>query len=286
MNKTIIITGAGGFIGACLVNHFLSSGWKVKALVHRLPTTSLPHVEYIAYNMMQTPDESIFQEVDALVHCAYVRFEKNKNADEINFNGTKTLIGQCRKWRIKMIFLSSLSAHKNALSHYGRSKLQCEQLFDLGQEVVLNTGLVIGKNGLFGEMLNRMNHSRFFPLLDGGKQKVQSIFMEDIFTILDVILTRNLSGKYCIAESKPITLKEFYSELANQLHKKITFVSIPLQWMYVVCKLLEKLHIPFPVTTDNLLGLKQMTTFETKEDLSKLGITIKNYKESFQSLLK
>lgn len=76
MNKTIIITGAGGFIGACLVNHFLSSGWKIKALVHRLPTTGLPNVEYITYNMMQTPNESIFQEVDALIHCAYVRFEK------------------------------------------------------------------------------------------------------------------------------------------------------------------------------------------------------------------
>jgi len=286
MNKTIIITGAGGFIGECLVNHFLSSGWKIKAFVHRLPTNGLANVEYIMYNMMQTPNENVFQDVDALIHCAYVKFEKNKNADEINLTGTKTLIDLCRKWHIKMIFLSSLSAHENAKSHYGISKLQCEKLFDLQQEVVLKTGLVIGNKGLFGEMLYRMNHSSFFPLLDGGKQLVQSIFIEDLYSIMDIILLQNLSGEYYIAEPIPITLKEFYAELANQLHKKITFISIPLQWMYLVCKILEKFKLPFPVTTENLLGLKQLTAFETKEDLLKLGIHIRSYKESFQTLLK
>ena len=88
---TIIITGANGFIGEYLVKHFHALGWNIKAFVHKIPSEKISEVEYTLYNIEEKPDEKLFTGVDYLVHCAYLRYEKNKNADELNITGTKNL---------------------------------------------------------------------------------------------------------------------------------------------------------------------------------------------------
>ena len=114
---TIIITGANGFIGEHLIHYFFENGWRVKALVRKVPVEIVRDVEYIVYDLEKTPDESIFDSVDYLVHCAYLKFDQNKNADKINIDGTKKLVEFCSKKNIKQLFLSYISAHTEAISY-------------------------------------------------------------------------------------------------------------------------------------------------------------------------
>src|SRR4051794_24178922 len=123
MSRCIIITGANGFIGSELVNRLSSAGWKVKAFVHSQPSVKIPGVEYIGFDLEKENREPDFNDAELLVHCAYIRYDQNKNADEINIAGTKRLIAICRKKNIKPIFISSFSAHPGAQSHYGKNKL-------------------------------------------------------------------------------------------------------------------------------------------------------------------
>ena len=92
----------------------------MKAFVHSIPQNKLNGVEYVLYDLETEPDEKLFESVNYLVHCAYLKYEKNKNSDSINIEGTKKLIDICRKNNIKPLFLSTFSAHKEAQSHYGR----------------------------------------------------------------------------------------------------------------------------------------------------------------------
>ncbi len=283
---SIIITGANGFIGESLVNHFVAKDWLVKAFVHSMPQNKLSGVEYVLYSLEKNPDERKFESVNYLVHCAYLKYEKNKNSDAVNLLGTKHLIDLCRKYTIKPLFLSSFSAHKDAESHYGKIKLESEKLFDISKDIILKPGFVIGKKGLSGQLIHRIKTNTFFPLVGGGKQPIQTICIDDLCLIVDNAFTNNMAGLFYIAESEVISMKIFYQEIANQLNKKIKFISFSLPLLLFVCKVYESVGISLPVSSENVLGLKHLAKFDTKGDLNKMGIQIKGYKESLKSILK
>lgn len=283
---TIIITGANGFIGEYLVNYFSAKYWEVKAFVHSIPQNKLKDVEYVQYSLEKKPYEGAFKSVNYLVHCAYLRFEKNKMSDSINLSGTKTIVELCRENNIKPIFLSSFSAHKNAESHYGKSKLECEKLFDLSKDIVLKPGFVIGEKGMGSELIKRINGSSLFPLIGGGGQPIQTVSIDDLCSVIETVCIHDLSGLFYVAEQEPISMKNFYKEIAHQLNKKIRFISFPLPLLFFACKLFETLGIKIPVSSESVLGLKHLTKFDTENDLKKIGITLKKYRESLQSVLK
>lgn len=286
INPTIIITGANGFIGESLVNYFFSKGWLVKALVHSMPISKLSGVEYILYNLEEKPNEKIFESVDYLVHAAFLKFEKNKNSDSINIEGTKTLIDLCRKNNIKPLFLSSFSAHKDAESHYGKTKLESEKLFDLSKDVILKPGFVIGKKGLSGELINRIKNSKFFPLVGGGAQLIQTLHIDDLCLCIEKVFIENMVGLFHVAETEAISMKTFYLEISNQLNRRVKFITFPMSMLYLICKVFESVGIKLPVSSENVLGLKHLSKFDTVNDLNKIGITLKNYKESLNSVLR
>ncbi len=283
---SIIITGANGFIGEHLVNYFAAKGWQVKAFVRGVPKEIAKDVEYIQYNLEQNPDETVFDGADFLVHCAYLRFDQNKNADTINTSGTKKIIVLCRKKNIKPLFISSFSAHNNAESHYGKTKLECEKLFDVSKDVVLKPGLVIGKKGLASELIKTIKNSSFLPLIASGTQPIQTIHIDDLSLIIETVFEKEKVGLFHVAEVEAITMKFFYQEIADQLHKKIRFIPFSLPLLFSICKMLEAIGFKLPVSSESVLGLKHLIKFDTKGDLNKLGITLKNYKESLQSVIK
>lgn len=286
IKPTIIITGANGFIGKELVKYFLEKNWNVKAFVRSVPRIKMEGIEYIPYNLEEKPDEKVFESVNFMVHCAYLRYDKNKNADAINLAGTKNLVDLCTKNKVKPLFLSSFSAHEKAQSHYGKSKLEVEQLFDLSKDIVLKSGLVIGKKGMAPELIKTIKKARFFPLIGGGNQPIQTIFIDDLCLIVARCFSKNLSGLFYVAEPAAITMKTFYIEIARQLNKKTSFILFPLSPIYLLCLIAERIGIKLPVASESVLGLKNLTMFETKNDLEKIGVTLKNYSESLEFVLK
>lgn len=286
MTKSLIITGANGFIGEELVKHFYDRAWNIKALIHSSPANKLQGVEYVHYNIEEQINEALFDGADYLIHCSYLRYEKNKNSDQLNVNGTKALIDSCRKKNIKPVFLSSFSAHEAAVSHYGKTKLECEKLFDPSKDLIFKTGFVIGHKGLSGEIINRIRQSKFFPLVGGGSQPIQTIAIDDLCLLIEKALNDNIFGSFHAGEHEAVSLKMFYREIATQLNKKIVFVPVPLSLLYIVCKLSESIGLKLPVSSENVLGLKHLIKFDTREDLKKLGASLKDYRESLRSVLK
>lgn len=287
MNKpSIIITGANGFIGEHLVQYFFENGWHVKALVRKIPVEIVRDVHYFEYDLEGNIDETVFDSTDYLVHCAYLKFDQNKNADEINLLGTKKILDVCRKKNVKPLFLSSFSAHKDAESHYGKTKLACEKLFDLSKDVVLKPGLVIGKKGLAAELIKTINKSSLIPLIGGGLQPVQTIYIDDLCLIVEQAFERETVGLYHVAETNAIKMKILYEEIAKQLNRKISFLPFPLSLLYFICKMAETIGLKLPVSSENVLGLKHLIKFDTKDDLKKLDITLKNYSESLEAVIK
>lgn len=285
MSNRIIITGANGFIGEELTRHFIAKGYQVTALVHNFPTNTVDGVEYVKYDMESNETLLVFSGALALVHCAYVRIDRNKNADEINYTGTKNLMEQCHQHNVKFVFISSFSAHEKALSHYGKTKLKCEQLIDTTQDLIIKPGLVIGKKGLASEIISKVKSSPFFPLVGNGKQPLQTVYIHDLCLAIEQLIAKNKTGIYHIAEENAISMKQFYSTIASALNKRLIFVPIPLNVLVFFTYLFEKLRIPLPISSDSVLGLKQLRAFDTQRDLAAIGIAVRAYDESILQVL-
>ncbi len=286
MNKpTIIITGANGFIGSELAKHFLSMDWKVKAFVRKIPKNRIAGLTYVLYDLETPLQETNFDSVNFLVHAAYIRFENNKNAKELNLQGTKKLVEMCRKHQIKSLFISSFSAHQKAQSHYGIGKLKTETLFDLTSEIVLKPGFVLGKKGMASQIINTIQKSKFIPLIGGGVQPIQTIYIEDLNRVIENCFVKNLSGKFYVAEPIAISMQTFYREISKQLNKKTVFIPLPLSLIYYFCLFAEKIGMKLPIYSESVLGLKNLTSFETEKDLQKIGIELLTYNESITKVL-
>jgi len=288
-NQTIIITGSSGFIGGELVTHFLAKKYKVFSLSRSEPVHIDEGSVFFKYNLTDDKiDDKIFSKADVIIHCAYSQYsDSNIDADEINYEGTKRLLALSRKYSCKkFIFLSSFSAHNDAVSHYGRSKLKTEMLFDSEKDLIIKPGLVLGDGGLFKSLKKIILKNKFIPLIGGGMQSLQTVNISQLIEVIETGIKNNISGNYTLAEQNPVSALEFYKAISKGLDKKSVFIPFPYGLAICLVSFLKFLKIKSPITKENILGLNQSKFYDISKTIQVFGITPISYKESLKKLLK
>lgn len=300
---TILITGAGGFIGSALVHYFAGKGWKVYALAHNIPKTSPPtpllekrrggvrtkydfDIHYFKYSLEKgVADESIFVDVDYIVHCAYLKNENHPNAFDINIAASKHLLELSRKYDVKKnIFLSSMSAQENSPTTYGKQKFAIEKLFNSAQDAVVRPGLVLGNGGLVKDMIDFIKRKKIIPLVDGGKQPIQTIYIDDLVLAIDKIFEKNIHGLFTIAANETISYNQFYKDICKAFNLNATFIYVPYRLFYAAISFADALKIQLAVSKDSLIGLKNLRVHEVEESLRKLGIEPRKLNQSLKMI--
>lgn len=267
----IIVTGSSGFIGTQLVKYFSAKGYQVLALQRAAPATLLEGVEFQSYDLSVPLNTSKFEGATYLIHTAFQPYSRrNAAANVINYSGTVDLANACKKAGIKIIFLSTLSAHDGAESNYGKTKLQLENIFDPKRDLVLKLGLVLGNGGLFGSIFKIIESHRFVPIV-GQCKLIQTIAMCDLLSLIEVGMKNEITGTYPVAETNPIPLRTLYKAIAIAVSKKPLFIPVPLEVIHILCFIAETVGIKLPISTENVLGLKRMRSFETEEALKPFG---------------
>lgn len=173
MNKKILITGAGGFVGSNLTKYLASSGYSLK-IISRSPN-SLGDVLIFDDFINGKYDKSFFNDIGVVIHLASVAHNFNipsmAELDEVNQNFTQKLLKALNNEALeKFIYLSSIAVslleRKIVIDtyQYGISKQKAENLlissfkdYNLkAQLVILRPPLIYGKNapGNFFKLLN------------------------------------------------------------------------------------------------------------------------------------
>jgi len=285
MTYTIAITGANGFLGSFLTKHFTSLDCNVIAMQRSAPTLTHPLLSSIRYSLNESFDTHSLERAEVLIHSAMQPFGKAcPDSDNINIEGTRELLAISRKLGTKFIFLSSFSAHADALSHYGKHKFQLEKIVTEEGGSVLKLGLVLGHRGTFGSISKLIKSSNVIPLFDGGKQLVQTVSTGDICRAIASIINKNLTGLWHLAEPHPVPLRELYRYIAKRHGVNPLFVPIPLALVLPLMKFFDQLRVKLPLTTENALGLKQMRSFDTQCDLDVLEIELTDYRKTLDFL--
>ncbi len=285
--RTIIVTGSSGLVGSHLVSYFSELGFQVRALQRNQLASHVQNVQYIPFDLSDVQDNG-FAGADCLVHCAYrpVISKQEREAD-INWDleGTKKIVALARKHGIKLIFLSTFSAHEDAQSHYAQNKLLIEQFFDTQRDLILRLGIVIGiGGGLIGRIALSLKKHRIIPLIGGGHQRTQTIAVDDLCRIIDVGITKNISGLFKVSHPTTLCVRELYKKVADRIGARCFFISVPSGIVFQIVSVAERLGLKLPFTSQNILGLQDLKTFDTRADLNVFGLELKDCQSALNAI--
>lgn len=273
MNKTIVITGANGFIGRYLTEYLSQKNYTIIALIHTTYKAAVKGVDYRQFDLESFSSDIIPQDAAAIIHCAYIP-EKGENLSrEKNRKATKRLLEISRRKNVgKFVFLSSFSALPDATSEYGKSKYESEKYFDLNRDLVIRPALVKGNGGLYKNIKNMVQRNSVIPVIDGGNQRVQLIEIIILGEIIFSGISKDISGFYNIAQGESISMIELYKQFAKEKNKKTYFIPISYLLAEIGLKILGTFIKELPVNKENLLGLKNMKERQSADIMTIFGV--------------
>lgn len=285
--RSVLITGANGFIGSRLCRQFLSEGFEVIAGVRQNCDLSLIADLDIKKRYGDILDTDSLPEmvygVDYIVHNAgVVKANRPETYFAVNERGTKNILESVVRNNPKVrkfVLISSLAAagpaasgtpkdesdELNPVTNYGRSKAAGENVA-LSFADKLNV-VAVRPPGVYGpgdkEMfaIFQTINSRFKPLIGRTGRKLQVVHVDDLCRGIFAATTKaSASGRvYFIAEKKSYTLKQFMNIIAKASGRSTIPVHIPSSLFRLIAAASE--------TIFRIVGATPMLTVEKAGEL-------------------
>lgn len=245
--------------------------------MRKVPEAKVAGVQYVLFDLTTGKCSESKIAADVLIHTAYVAVTDSKTSLQDNISGAKSLLRLFPEATMK-IFISSVSADPNSPAVYGQQKAAVEKLFLENGGTAVRPGLILGNGGMFANMRDYLTKKRNIPVFNGGKQPLQTVFVNDLVLAIEKLISNNMRGVFTFCEHDPVQYKEFYNELCRQLNVKPRFISIPFWVAGCMVSCANVVGITLPINHDNLQGLKLMRAHPSKEDAEAIGVTPGNYK--------
>jgi len=298
--KSILITGANGFLGSRLCRKFLDEEFRVVAGVRRSADKAFLeglNVEYRYGDVTQSDTlPAMVKEVDYIIHCAgLVKTRKKQRFFEVNEQGTANLFEAIAKHNPnvkKVIYISSVAAAgpsskgrpvtesdpPHPITTYGHSKLA-------GEKVALSYAsnfnvMSLRPPGIYGPgdkevfPFFQIVYKGIRPYFGDSQRKIQMIEVDDLCEAIFLAAAKDTpSGLVCFtAENKGYTTKEFTNLLGDSCGKKGLGLYIPSFFIYLIAYITQgaaALVGRTPMLTkekaDELLASWEMSTKRAEE---------------------
>jgi len=258
--KTIMITGATGYIGHKLALEAANRGYIVNALVRDPNSAFLPvHPNIIACKGDVTNKVSVeaaMQGCDKVIHAAAIaKFGDKDNSIfyKVNVEGTRNVLEASLALGIKKFIFTSTGAvmgpsGKNPVSEndprttafendYEISKHWAEQLVKeysrkglfaiiVAAPRVYGPGLLANGN-LFGRLLNNILSMRMAFMPADGKVVANYAFVDDVVAGHFLAMEKGLGGEKYTLGGENLSYKSFFSSIKKYAGKKIRLIAVP-----------------------------------------------------------
>ena len=200
-NRSIVITGANGFVGKNVGKFLSKNGFHVIGLVRRGREKSIDFARII-------PSETLFENnlvskikgSTTLLHfVGQGRQTVDSDYYKVNVSLTKNVIKLCKKTKIKkIIYISGLGVDKSTTLGYFISKYKAEQeIIHSGLDyTIFRASYIIGKDDPLSKNLKRQIKKGKVLIPGSGNYRFQPIFIGDVAKImLKSIMDNSFSNK-------------------------------------------------------------------------------------------
>ncbi len=180
--------------------------------------------------------------------------------------GTRNVVQACRSARVRWLgYLSAMGTSSDAPSRYHQAKFAAEQaIAESGLEfVILRPSVIYGPGDGFVSMLvSLIRRTPIVPVIGDGEYQLQPVFIEDVVAVASHALVCEAANGQRIDIGGPEKL-EYLDILdiimkALRLNRKV--VHVPVGLVKPLVALMEKLSLPAPLTSDQLIMMQMGST--------------------------
>ncbi len=274
--KSVLITGANGFIGSYLVKAAIEKGYKVAAGIRSTSNLSYLKGLPITYLEMDLSDKIAISEVlmkqvnqngyfDYIIHNAGITNSLRKQEyHTVNYQYTKNLVNaviDCHCVPNKFIYMSSLASYgplneesirpikeddlSDPITLYGQSKLKAEQFLasktDLPYLIFRPTGVYGPRDKDFLLMYKMINH-HMETYIGTSDQTLTFIYVKDLARLIINAMGSDISRKsYFVTDGNQYSALEFSHIIKTTLNKKTLRLVFPKTIVQALAFILEKI---------------------------------------------
>ncbi|MCF7870063.1 MAG: NAD-dependent epimerase/dehydratase family protein [Candidatus Omnitrophica bacterium] len=262
--KTILVTGATGFIGRHLISRLAGLDQYSIIAISRFPERAnkiKKKIKLIKADITREKDLEKLTKipVDIIIHCAAcVEGKKKKNLNKTNIFGTENICKLGVELGIeRFIYLSSVavvSGNKelplteelphSATNAYGQSKLEAEKKVLVYRRkglpvIILRPPMVYGEDEPHAfPFLIKLLRWRMVPLLEGGKYKLHLAYVENVVEAIIFALESDgmFEGSFIVADEEVLSVEQVFKKMAEGIGAKPP-LSISSFLTYLFCRI-------------------------------------------------
>ena len=276
----ILVTGSTGLLGGALVGLLLEEGHEVRSLV-RAESLRAARLDPLRVELVRgdAGDVRALSEAlsgaDAFLHVAGIEY-----APQVVEAAQRTGVG-------RLVVVGSTSAH-SAYEFRSSPKLRMEEL-------VRGSGLeytIVRPSMIYGSELDMNMHrllrfldrSPVFPVFGSGENLWQPVYHEDCARGLYEALVRPaaIRQSYDLPGAEPLTYLELVRTAAGALGRKPRIVRLPLEPVRLALAAAERLPLPLPVRSEQVLRLKEDKAYPYDKAKRDLGYAPRSFREGIE----
>lgn len=268
----IFITGGTGYVGRSIVRTAVAHGHKMRVLIRSQKKAEkvlggLSGVEFIpgdTFNRASLVEG--MKGCDTVIHLAGIIVElprKGVTYEKIHRQGTVSAVDAAKETGIKRyVHMSALGTRPGARSMYHKTKWAAEEyLRKSGLDyTIFRPSIIFGKEDAFSNLFaSIIRKSPFVPLIGGGKNKLQPIWVEDIaeFFVQAVERKETVGKAYGLGGPDIFTMSELMDMILKVMGRRRIKLNMPIPLASLNASIFEKILETPPLTKDQLIMLQE-----------------------------
>jgi NADH dehydrogenase len=190
-----------------------------------------------------------------------------------------------------LFYQSALGARPGAKSEYHKTKWQAEELVRASgiPYTVLRPSLIYGPGDQFTLRLAEIiRQSPVLPVIGSGKSRVQPISIDDVVSCIVKAVSSEafLNESYEIGGPEQLTYEEVTRAIAGAMGIRRPAVHVPMLFMRPMARVLETVLSKPPVTTDQLIMLREDNVCSMRDIREVFGIEPVKLREGLKKFIK
>lgn len=298
MKGPIVVDGATGYVGSHLVAALCENGFDVRCLVHKGAREkdieflkSLKAKVYVADLENDSAElNSAFAGAETAVHLiGSIAPPKGLTMQDLHVNQTRQLVKMCQQNQIKkVVMVTALGSSSQAESNYHSTKFQAEELLRTSglNHVILRPSLIFGRqvgtrdSKLVARLIEAIETKPVVPLINGGANLIQPIFIGDLVDALLTVINRDdlVNQTYELGGASVISMKQFVEMLMETLSIKKPLVGLPTPVAVLLATCMEATSRVPLISRDQVRISKNNNVCATNDLSVKLGVEPRHIK--------
>lgn len=274
--STILVTGAGGFVGSHVLPALIDAGHRIVALVRseasaervrrRLTAARLAAVDVRIGDVTRRDTlPPAFAGVDAVLHLVALPrdWDGGQTLRLVNTEGTRNVVEAARAAGVRrFVHQGAMGVVDDPALHYASSKARGEAIVAASglDWTILKPSLLYGpRDGFFNILAGLVRVSPgIMPLTGTGRARFQPLAIDDLARIVVATFAgpATIGASYELGGPRWWTYREIVEEVLRAMGARRLLVPTPVPLIRLVAASAELVRLPFPVATDQLRQLR------------------------------